>query len=114
MSAQEITSVELLDLITEQRRDDEIGHRRVRHAPLEILAGLNPHALKGSYKIPRFLSGRKVRRRPQRRKGATVQHGTDAMYKRGCRCDGCRGTHSIRNKEYRARAAEAETEKPAP
>lgn len=103
MSAQEITDIRLLALIEEQRRDDELGHRRMVNAPLEILAGLNPYGLAATK--PRvFLSGRKVVRRPQRRKGAVVKCGTEAMYKRGCRCDECRVAHSVRNKAQRSGA----------
>lgn len=90
---------ELLALIEEQRRDDEIGHRRERNAPLEILAGLNPGGLKNAR--PRyFVSGRTIIRRPQRVTGVVC--GTASMYKRGCRCEDCRRAQSERRKAQRA------------
>ena len=34
-------------------------------------------------------------------------HGTEARYARGCRCDACRATHAERNRQYRNRKKEA-------
>lgn len=102
----EIVSLELVSLIEQQRRDDEIGHRRMVNAPLEVLAGLNPYGLLAS-KPPYFLSGRMVYRRPQRRRDAAVTCGTEAMYQRKCRCSACKQAHGERNKAQRAALREA-------
>ena len=84
-------------LIEEQARDMEYGHR-VHNRPLEILAGLEPAGMLRSR--PRyFLSARRIRRR---RRSSEVEHGTTAMYKRGCRCPMCSGEQSRRNKVWRA------------
>jgi hypothetical protein len=99
---------DLLQLIEAQQRDQRFGDR-IPPKALEILAGLNPYSLKA--KRPRyFRSGRVVKRR---RRSAEVTHGTTAMYKRGCRCDECRGEQTRRNREWKRQRRLALTTGPA-